>query len=323
MTTGDTLSQPRAVAIVGLGHVGRAVGQALVQVRTNYRVRGHDRDADRVKAAMQAGAVDDGHWNLAETVANADMVVLSEPLEELLDTLRAIAPHLLPGSLVTDTAGIKVPVLRAAAEFLPAGVSFVGGHPVLRPSLAEAASPLAGATYCLVPLPSASEAAVRAMTRWVEAAGAEPYFIDAAEHDALVAGVEGLPGLVASTLLALVERSPSARDLWRLAGPAMGQIALAPAELDVQLRAELLQNREAVLAWLDQVQMALAAARQAVVEGEGGVLDELFATAQSGRQHWASPPLAAEHTTAIHAELKDYNPIRDLFSFGRRKRPES
>lgn len=322
MTTSTAEAPARRVAIVGLGVVGRAVGTGLIQVRTNYRVVGHDREAARVKAALKAGAVDEGEWNLAELVATADLVVLSEPLDELLATLGHIAPHLQPGCLVTSTASVMVPVLRAAEQHLPDGVSFIGGHPVLRPAVSPDALPLAGATYCLVPLPSASAVAVQVMARLVEAVGAQPYFVEAAEHDALVAGVVGLPELVAGSLLALVERSPSARDLWRLAGPALCSFPVASAETGAAWRAELLHNEAAVLAWLDQALAALGDARAAVARGDGPALEALFALSRTARQHLLAPPPETDHESMVHRELKDINPLRDLFSFGRRKRTD-
>jgi prephenate dehydrogenase len=62
-----------------------------------------------------------------------------------------------------------------------------------------------------MPSPATDDAAIRAMTYLVTAMGAVPFFIDAAEHDALVAGVDQLPALLATLLNALYGTRAGAR----------------------------------------------------------------------------------------------------------------
>ena len=50
---------------------------------------------------------------------NADLVIVAVPLPAMRETFAAIAPHLQPGCLVTDTAFLKAPVMRWAKELLP------------------------------------------------------------------------------------------------------------------------------------------------------------------------------------------------------------
>ena len=118
------------VSIVGLGRMGRALGLALQPVKTGFQVWGHDRDHERAKAAAKAKAVDKTSWNLIEVVEEADLIFLTEPLDQLGETLEAIAPHVRAGSLITDTAGTKTAVMVLAERFVPDGVSFIGGHPI-------------------------------------------------------------------------------------------------------------------------------------------------------------------------------------------------
>jgi len=309
----------RRVAIVGLGPTGVALGRALARVRTNFRLVGHDRDHDRLRAAVQLGAVDKGEWNLPATVEGADLVVLAEPLGQLLATMATIAPYLGPGCLVTDTAPVKVPVLGAAERLLPPGVSFIGGHPVLRRVAADPGAPLAGCTYCLVPLPTAAASAVRAMTDLVGAMGAEPLFIDGAEHDALAAAVVQLPEVVSVVLARLVEDSPSARDLWRLAGPAFGEFTYLPDGTVADRREALLANAQAVQVWLDQAVDGLQAARRAVAEADADALTALLSAAETARRHLERPP-GDDLLADPYEDVRDLNPARRLFRFGRRRR---
>src|SRR5262245_46201386 len=121
-----TESARRTAAVIGLGPAGLAIGQALAGLPSKLHIVGHDRDAGRVQAALKAGAIAKGHWRLLDAVAGADLVVLAEPVEELVETLALVAPELERGALVTDTAHLKVPVMQAAERAVPEGVSFIG-----------------------------------------------------------------------------------------------------------------------------------------------------------------------------------------------------
>jgi prephenate dehydrogenase len=312
------------IAIVGLDRVGVALGHALQRVKTRYRVVGHDRDADLVRAAMDAGALDRGSWNLAEVVSEADLVFLAEPVDDLLRTLADIAPHLRPGTLVTDTAGTKVEILRRAAEVLPEGVSFIGGHPVLRrdrtiaPADADAAALFEGASYCLVPLPNASDDAMRVLGNLVAAIGAQPYFIDAQEHDALMAGVSQMPYVLGSALMRVVDRSPSAHDLRRLAGQSfLDAIYFTDQEARGQ-RAGALINAGSLVRWIDQVTESLLEIRHALSDGDAERLESLLAAADEARHRWEFPPDEQGADARGFEALDDYSPLRDLL-LGRRR----
>lgn len=130
-TDGDDERLP-VISIVGLGPMGVRIGHALQAVKTRYTLLGHDVDAARVRAALGAGAVDRGTWSLAEAAAEADLLFLCEPVDAVCATLAQVAPHVRPGTLITDTAPLKAPVLAAAAQWVPEGVAFIGGHPIVR-----------------------------------------------------------------------------------------------------------------------------------------------------------------------------------------------
>ena len=66
----------------------------------------------------------------ARAVQGADCVMLCAPVGAFAGIAAAIAPHLRPGAILTDTGSTKVSVIRDVAPLLPAGVRFVPGHPM-------------------------------------------------------------------------------------------------------------------------------------------------------------------------------------------------
>ncbi len=83
----------------------------------------------------------------------------------------------------------------------------------------------------MIPSPHASEAAIRSVLGLVALLGAEPVFLDAAEHDQYVAAVSHLPMIMAFSLFSLVRRSSSWEDMRVLAGTGfLGATRLASGD---------------------------------------------------------------------------------------------
>ena len=89
------------ITIVGLGQLGASVGLALGSRQDDIHRVGHDKNSEAAKAAQKKGAVDDVKNNLPAAVREADIVLLSLPIDEIRATLEVIAPDLREGAVVT------------------------------------------------------------------------------------------------------------------------------------------------------------------------------------------------------------------------------
>ncbi len=78
----------------------------------------------------ELGIADVVEPDLARAVAGADCVMLCAPVGAFAALAAAIAPHLAPGAVVTDTGSTKQSVIRDLAGSLPAGVHLVPAHPM-------------------------------------------------------------------------------------------------------------------------------------------------------------------------------------------------
>src|SRR5207245_1284194 len=126
---------------------------------------GSDRERDARNQAKKQNAVDEIESYPADAARNASLVVVATPVRSIRSVFEEIAPHLTENTVVTDTGSTKAEVMRWAAEILPAGVSFVGGHPMAGKETAGAGAAEAGLfrakIYCVMPSVSATESAVR------------------------------------------------------------------------------------------------------------------------------------------------------------------
>ncbi len=213
-------SRFRRVAIVGLGLLGGSWGLALKKAGFTGRIVGHARRAEVRQRALAAGAVDEGFADVAETVHEADLVILATPVAVILDHLPRLQPHLSPQALVTDVGSTKRRICERASELYAQHPLFLGGHPMAgkERSGLENADPrlFENARYVLTPLKpeDLDDHRVKAFRALVEAVGARPLCTDPATHDRAVAYLSHLPQLLSSGLASLIEEKQTAENLF-------------------------------------------------------------------------------------------------------------
>src|SRR5262249_18761454 len=138
---------------------------------------------------------------------------LSAPVGAILQFLEINGKLVGPGSIVTDAGSTKREICAAAGRWLPAGVQFVGGHPMAGShlhGLDHARHDLfEGATYGVV-AGAASAAALSTVIDAVRAIGAAPIMVTAEDHDRAVAAVSHVPQLLSTALALAVLESPAA-----------------------------------------------------------------------------------------------------------------
>ena len=287
------------ITIIGLGRIGTALGRALKQAASDQvYIVGHDKDPERARVAVREKAIDRGEWNLPRSVEGADLVILALPLSAIKETLAYIAEDLRPNAVVTDTAPLMVPPLRWAQDTLPQEVHFIPGHPIVRDVLpsSEVPSPdiFRDEFYCLGTTASAHPKAVKLLTDMLNLIGARPFFLQPEEHDALMAGVEQTPRVLALALLHAVTQSPGWRDMRKLAGVQF-EAATYTTYADAEgLVAELLSNREHVLSWLESMEKHLAHWRGLLEAGDEERLHEHVRVLLDAREQWLKAALARE-----------------------------
>lgn len=284
------------LAILGLGLIGGSVARAL-RARTpgEWTISGWSISGRGPAAALAAGAIDLAAQSAAEAVAAADVVLLAAPPIECLALVDQLAgplrSSLADGSVVTDVASTKRAIVERARS---RGLPFVGGHPMAgrETSGFEAADPALFVDRPWVICPAdAPDAAVTRVEALVRAVGGVPLRMDAAAHDAAVAGISHLPLVVSAALAEAVlggggtaharELAASGwRDMTRLASgdPAMGAgIAATNADL---MAAAVRAMRAALDAWITDLERAggpdvaglearFAAARRLLEDGPG------------------------------------------------------
>ncbi|HEX4727017.1 MAG TPA: prephenate dehydrogenase/arogenate dehydrogenase family protein [Jatrophihabitans sp.] len=276
------------IAVLGLGLIGGSVLQALA--RGGYQVVGFDPSPEEAGAARGAG------FRLAATAAeavrDADLIVLAMPLPQLPEALRSIRPAIRAGVLVTDVGTLKAPVLPLVSKLLP-GVRFVGGHPLAGTEQSGflAADPLLfrDAPWSLILEPDTDLAAWLALAVLLCDLGARPVPTTAAEQDAAIARVIGLPHMLAEVLA--------------LTGLSGGELGLSLAAGSYTTGSRVARTRpELVATWCDDNPALVAA------------LDDAIDCLRTSRDRLAAGgsvlPLAqAGHQARMDWEQREFGPV--------------
>jgi prephenate dehydrogenase len=266
--------------VLGLGLIGGSLLRAVRQ--TGTEVVGFDVDSATAAAASATG------FSVASTdaaaVAGADLIVLAMPLPEVGPALASLAPHLPAGAVLTDVGTLKQPVLEAVRSHLP-GATFVGGHPLAGVEetgwVAADALLFRDAPWALTLEPDTPLDAWLRVAALICDLGAKPVPTSAAEQDAAVARVIGLPHVLAEAL-ALTGLAGGPLGLSLAAGSYMSGSRVA------RTRPELVttwcDGNPALVAALDDAIAHLAEARAALADDTS--IFPLATAGHSARMNW-------------------------------------
>jgi prephenate dehydrogenase len=321
------------ITIVGMGQIGTSIGLALAENNDRVLRMGHDRDLRVARQAEKLGALDKVSSNLPAAVRDADIVVLSLPVDQIEETLKVIAQELKEGCVVMDTAPVKEVVAGWAKELLPEKRFYVGLTPVLNPIYlhthdsgvnAAHADLFRGGLMVIVAPPHMGSEAVKLASDLTRLLGADPLFADPVEVDSLMAATHILPQLLAAALLNVTVDQPGWREGRKLAGRAFTEMTGPIVQLGEAgaLSTAAMLTRENVLRTTDRVVAALQAIRNDLKNMDGAALSEKLERARSGRERWwidrQAPDGSDELKPAVETP-KSSDMFASMFGFRRKK----
>ena len=280
------------VTIIGVGLIGGSLARAMKRAGLCATVTGCGRGEASLRKALELGVIDRYSLDAGEAVADADLVALATPLLVMAPLLRALAGRLRPGCIVTDVGSAKGVVVAAAREIMPERLShFVPAHPVagtersgVEASFAEL---FAGQITIITPLPETSSEARDAIVALWQGVGAKTIELTAARHDEVLAATSHLPHVLAYTLVDCLAQLRDRDKVFACAAGGFRDFTRIASSDPEMWRDICLTNREALLTMLDHFEPGLQTLRQAVQQGDGERLHEIFFRAKQARDKYA------------------------------------
>lgn len=289
MSTGSSENKVifKNAALIGTGLIGGTIGLALRERGLVEKVTCYDREPETGAEAVARGAADAVAGSASAAVNNADLIILAVPVLSTLDILKEILPFVKKDALITDVGSTKGSIMAAVEQFLPASVSYIGGHPMAgsEESGIRGADPalLENAIYVITPGPATPAKIVDKLTNLIEEIGAQPLKLDPLSHDRIVAMVSHLPHITAA---ALVQSVAGVGDMELIRTLAAGgfrdstRIALGSPEV---WRDICISNRWALLTALKTFKQSLDSIEKYLTEPNANAVEEYLSQSRDYR----------------------------------------
>lgn len=275
--------QPKRLSILGVGLLGGSIGLAARQRIKGCRVIGYAHRAATLEAALRLGAVDEAYEKPLPAVRDADLVILCTPVGMLGRLLREIAPGLARGAVVSDVGSTKASVVEAADRALPAGIHFVGSHPMAgseKRGVEFARENLFDGAVCIItPSAKTDSQALAGVESFWRILGMRTTRLSPTDHDRLLADVSHLPHAVAAAIVSMQHEAAL-----HLSGKGFADLTRIAAGDPGLWRDILLDNRDNVRAGIDRLTGELAALSRILESGHADHLERWLRAASERRQ---------------------------------------
>ncbi|HRM69080.1 MAG TPA: prephenate dehydrogenase/arogenate dehydrogenase family protein [Thauera phenylacetica] len=280
------------LVVCGVGLIGGSFALALRRAGAVERIVGIGRRREVLERACALGVIDEIAEGWADALDGADLVLLAAPVGQTDAILAAMAPHLRPGTVVTDAGSTKRDVVAALRSHLGGALAdVVPAHPIAGAEKSGVEAAFAelymGRKVVLTPLPESRPEAVQKVRDAWEACGANVVGMTPQEHDRVFAAVSHLPHLLAFGLVDDLAGRSNAPLLFSHAASGFRDFTRIAGSHPEMWRDICVANRVALLEELDAYLGELARLRMMLVEGDGDGLEAVFERARRARNAWA------------------------------------
>ena len=286
------LEQPiyNRLALIGAGLIGGSIARAARAQGAVRSIVVTARSAATRKRVAELGFADQVVETNAAAVEGADLVIVCIPVGACGDVAKEIAPHLAKGATVSDVGSVKGAVLRDMAPHLPAHAHFVPAHPVAG---TENSGPDSGFAelfvnrWCILTPPEQAEPqAVKRLSAFWTALGANVESMPADHHDLVLAVTSHLPHLIAYTIVGTADElgEVTRSEVLKFSAGGFRDFTRIAASDPTMWRDVFLANKDAVLEMLGRFNEDLSSLTRAMRSGDGQALFDHFTRTRAIRR---------------------------------------
>lgn len=272
------------VVIVGAGLLGASLGLAVQAKGLARHVVGVGRRQSSLDKALAIGAIQEGTLDLAEAVANADLIVIATPAGTALSTLDIVRESCTECAVVIDVSSTKAAICAHGTATWPRPRKFIGCHPMAgseKSGPEHATAGLYEGTVCLLEeSPDLDTAALKKVQRLWEGVGARLVPVGPDLHDVILARTSHVPHILSTILATAAAEKEATADFIGNGFRDMTRIAAGSPEM---WRDITLTNREAVTEALLAVKGQIDTFLSALEAADAKALATLFEVGKAAR----------------------------------------
>jgi prephenate dehydrogenase len=267
------------IALIGLGLMGGSLALSLKE--RCRRLSAYDPHPPTLELARRQEIVHLADSDPTKVLADADLVILACPVPAIVDWIARLPDYIQHPCIMLDIGSSKRTIVTAL-EALPANFDPIGGHPICgreRLSLENAERFLyRDAPFVLTSLERTSENAHSAALQIVEALGANTVWLNADDHDRILASTSHLPYLLSSALAL-----STSDDTAPLIGPGFRSTSRLAGTPSSMMLGVLQSNRDNVLAAIASFRQSLDMIETALQSGNSNTLQSVL---DKSRNHY-------------------------------------
>jgi prephenate dehydrogenase len=173
----------RVAVIGGSGSFGRIFARLFKEEGHEVVITGRNKaKGERVARELGVAFTTDN----AAAAKESDIVIISVYIENTLDVIKEVAPHVRDGALLMDVTSVKLEPCRAMLRYANPKAELIGTHPMFGPRI----SSLEGQTVVVTPL--RAKKWDRYLLEFLEKKKARVFITTPEEHDKIMGVVQGL-----------------------------------------------------------------------------------------------------------------------------------
>jgi len=250
------------VTIIGIGLIGGSIAISLKENGFANRIIGVDRSQENLDKAMRRRLIDED-LSFEKGVAAADVIIISTPVDTLIDLVPKVLDIIRPEQTALDVGSTKSPILKAI-ENHPNRKSFVATHP------------MAGTEF-ICDENGSSEAAAKTVKELYESMNMSIIRMNSKDHDVHAAYVSHISHLSSFALaLTVLEKEKNEKAIFQLASGGFSSTVRLAKSSAAMWTPIFSQNRDNVLDVLDEHINSLAKFRTLLIKNDFNKISELI-----------------------------------------------
>ena len=276
------------LAIIGVGLIGSSLSLALREANAVNQVIGFGRNRNNLEKGVEIGVLDGFESSIAETVKNADVVVVAVPLGAMEQVFAELQSSVNEHTVITDVGSAKGSVVESAGKALgPLMRRFVPGHPIAgtEKSGVEAGFPglYQNRRVILTPTEDTDNDAIQVIESMWKTCGAIIEYTDVKHHDKVLAATSHLPHMLAYALVHQLSNLNDNEEIFRYASGGFRDFTRIASSDPVMWRDVCIANGDALVKLIEQYQQELDKITAAIKTEDVDELLRLFGRAKSER----------------------------------------
>lgn len=272
-----------SLSIIGPGLLGASIAMSVYEKKLTKEIHLWARNEEKLNSCLKNKWCDYVHESLESAVKHSDFIVLCTPVDTIIPIFETIAPHLSPGTIVTDVGSVKGSIC-SQAQTIPNDnqFHFIGSHPMAgseKSGMEYANADLLKQATCIItPTEHSDPLALEKVTQFWSELEMNPVQMSSEEHDSLIAGISHLPHIVASVLAASLSKIPD--EQFKYAGGGLKDTTRVAGGNPKLWQSILAQNSKPILNSIDQFEQTLKALKNSLASED---LDSLQAILNEGQ----------------------------------------